>query len=154
VNKLIKITLLALLLLLVVFSILTDMPLGRAWPPAIRLGLYLKLASLLGLVIAAFVAWGYRNQIQASQKYRRADEAVTKANELLEHQQQACDLMEKRLIAQYEDKVRSVDEQVESVRKSYQKRLEDLQEQNLQLKETVGKLMNTIKKSGSAAETD
>jgi hypothetical protein len=154
-NKLIKIVLLSLLLLFVVFSILADLPIGQTWPPMISLGLYLKLVSLLGLVTAAFVAWGYRSRIQTSQKYRRADEVVAKANAFFEHQKEACDLMEKRLIADYNEKVKGVDDQVEGVRRDYRKRLKELQEQNVQLKETVGKLMNTIKKSGSrTAETD
>ncbi len=144
-SKLIKIILMSLLLLLVVFSILADMPIGQKWPPVISLGLYLKLVSLLGMVIAAFVAWGYRSRIQTSQKYRRADEVVAKAQETYEHQKEACSHMEKRLQTQYDEKVKGVDDQIEAVRRSYQKRLKELQEQNMELKETVGKLMNTIK---------
>ena len=72
-RKSIKIILITLLMLLIVFSILADMPIGQKWSVDIRLGLYLKLVSLAGLLIALFTAWGYRNKIQSSQKYRRAD---------------------------------------------------------------------------------
>jgi hypothetical protein len=143
--KPLKIILIAILMLLVVFSILADMPFGQKWPPAVSLGLYLKLVSLLGLIIAVFVAWGYRSEIQASQKYRRADEVVAKAQEAFERKKEACVQMEKRLQAKYDEKVSGVDNQIEAVRQAHQKRLEELQEQNVELKETVGKLMRTIK---------
>ena len=45
----------------------------------------------------------------------------------------------------HDEKVKGVDDQIEAVRRAYQKRLKELQEQNIELKETVGKLMNTIK---------
>ena len=53
--------------------------------------------------------------------------------------------MEKRLHAKYDEKEKGVDDQIEEVRRTYQKRLNELQKQNMELKETVGKLMQTIK---------
>ena len=144
-RKSIKIILITLLMLLIIFSILADLPIGRKWSFHIRLGLYLKLVSLAGLLIAFFAAWGYRYKIQSSQKYRRADEVVSKAQEAFERKREACAQMEKRLHAKYDEKQKGVDDQIEQVRRAYQKRLNELQEQNIELKETVGKLMQTIK---------
>jgi hypothetical protein len=144
-RKFIKILLISLLMLLIIFSILSDMPIGRKWTFDLRLGLYLKLVSLAGLLIAFFAAWGYRNKVQSSQKYRRADEVITKAQEALERKKEACAQMEKRLQAKYDEKEKGVEDQVEQVRRTYQKRLNELQRQNIELKETVGKLMQAIK---------
>lgn len=146
VRKPIKILLFTLLILLVIFSILADMPIGRKIQQGLSLGIYLKLASLLGLVIAAFMAWGYRSQVEASQKYRRADEVVAKAEETYERKRQACAQMEKRLMAEYEQKTKGVDQQIDEVRRAYKKRLKELKEQNMELKETVGKLMRALKR--------
>jgi dsDNA-specific endonuclease/ATPase MutS2 len=146
-RKFIRIILIALLMLLIVFSILADMPIGRKWSFDIRLGHYLKLVSLAGLLIALFAAWGYRNKIQSSQKYRRADEVVSQAQEAYERKKEACEQMEKRLHAKYDEKEKGVDDKIEEVRRTYQKRLNELQKQNIELKETVGKLMQTIKQA-------
>ncbi|MEJ2158744.1 MAG: hypothetical protein P8X96_25735 [Desulfobacteraceae bacterium] len=120
-GKPLKIVLMTLLLLLVVFSVLADLPVGQKFQGDIKLGTYLKWVSLLGLVIAAFAAWGYRSQVVASQKYRRADEVVAKA--------EASYALKKN-----------------EVRRAYKKRLKELKEQNMELKETVGKLMRTLKR--------
>lgn len=144
-RKTIKVLLITLLMLLIVFSILADMHIGQKGSFDIRLGLYLKLLSLVGLLIALITAWGYRNKIQSSQKYRRADEVVSKAQEAYERKKEACAQMEKRLHDKYDEKEKGVDDQIEEVRRTYQKRLNELQKQNMELKETVGKLMQTIK---------
>jgi biopolymer transport protein ExbB/TolQ len=145
VRKPLKIFLITLLLLLVVFSIIADLPIGQKLQKGIALGAYLKWVSLLGLIIAAFTAWGYRNQVVASQKYRRADEAVAKAEETYERKKKACEQMEERLRKAYEEKTKGVDNQIDEVRRAYKKRLKELKEQNMELKETVGKLMRTLK---------
>ena len=145
-RKPIKTLLLTLLMLLVIFSILADMPIGQKLQQDFGLGIYLKLVSLLGLVIVAFMAWGYRSQVEASQKYRRADEVVTKAEETYERKKKACEQMEKRLRAEYEQKTKGVDRQIDEVRRAYKKRLKELKEQNMELKETVAKLMHALKR--------
>lgn len=144
-RKPLKICLIVLLMLLVVFSIIADLPIGQTFRKEIALGAYLKWVSLLGLIIAAFTAWGYRNQVVASQKYRRADEVVAKAEEAYERKKKACEQMEERLRKTYDEKAKGVDNQIEEVRRAYKKRLKELKEQNMELKETVAKLMRTLK---------
>ncbi len=145
-GKPLKIILITLLLLLVVFSILADLPVGQKFQGDIKLGTYLKWVSLLGLVIAAFAAWGYRSQVIASQKYRRADEVVAKAEASYALKKKACEQMEERLRKTYDEKAKGVDDQINEVRRAYKKRLKELKEQNMELKETVGKLMRTLKR--------
>ena len=145
-NKPLKIALMTALVLLVVFSILADLPVGQKFQEGLRLGAYLKWVSLLGLVIAAFTAWGYRSQVIGSQKYRRADEVVAKAEEAYERKKKACEQLEERLRETYDQKIKGVDHQIDEVRQAYKIRLKELQEQNMELKETVGKLMQTLKR--------
>ena len=145
-GKAIKVVLITLLLVLVFFSIVADMPLGRQLQQGLDLGLYIRLASLLGLMIAAFLAWGYRSEVVSSQKYRRADEIMSQAEEAFERKKAVCDKMEKALQAKYDEKTKGIDAQIEAVRKAYRKRLKELTEQNVELKETVGKLMRTLKR--------
>lgn len=144
-RKSIKIILITVLVLLVICSIFSDLPVGRELLKGLDLGLYLKLVSLLGLLIAVFLAWGYRGKVLASQKYRRADEAISQAEEVFERKKKACDQMEKRLQAKYDEKADGLDAQIDEVRKAYQKQLKELKEQNIELKETVGKLIRTLK---------
>ena len=145
VRKELKIVLFTILMLLVGFSILADLPIGQRFQEGMKLGTYLKWVSLMGLLIAVFMAWGYRSQILASQKYRRADEAVAKAEETFEQKKKACEHMEKRLRSKYELKVKGVDKEIDAVRQAYKKRLKELTDQNMELKETVGKLMRALK---------
>ncbi len=135
-----------MLMLLVVFSILADLPIGQKFQLSLELGTYLKWVSLFCLLIAVFMAWGYRSQVISSQKYRRADEVVAKAEETYEQKQKACEQMEKRLQTKYDQKAKGVDKEIDTVRQAYKKRLKELREQNLELKETVGKLMRTLKR--------
>jgi hypothetical protein len=146
VNKPLKIALLTALVLLVFFSILSDFPIGQKFQEGLGLGAYLKWVSLLGLVIAAFTAWGYRSQVVGSQKYRRADEVVAKAEEMYARKIKACEQLEERLRKRYDQKTKGVDQQIDQVRQAYKKRLKELQEQNMELKDTVGKLMQTLKR--------
>jgi hypothetical protein len=146
VTKPLKIILLTVLVLLVVFSILADLPIGQKFQEGLRLGTYLKWVSLLGLIIAAFTAWGYRNQVVGSQKYRRADEVVAKAEEAYERKKKECEQMEERLRKAYDQKTQGVDQQIDEVRQAYKKRLKELHDQNMELKETVSKLMRTLKR--------
>jgi len=140
-----KIALIVLLFLLVIFSILTDLPMGQALKNTLDLGLYLKLISLLGLVIAVFLAWAQKRRVEASQKYRHAEEVLAQAQAAFEHKKQACDQMDQRLKATYAQKEQALDDKIGQIRAHYQQQLMVLKEQNMELKETVGKLMNALK---------
>ena len=140
-----KVALIALLFLLVVFSILADLPVGQALKNTLDLGLYLKLISLLGLMIAAFLAWAQKRRIEASQKYRRADEVLSQAQAAFERKKQACDQMDQRLKAAFAQKEQGLDDKIEQVKADYRQRIVALKEQNVELKETVGKLMQALK---------
>lgn len=140
-----KIVLIALLFLLVVFSILAELPAGRVLKDTLDLGLYLKLISLLGLLIAVFVAWGHKLKIESSQKYRRADEVLSQAQSTFDRKKQACAEMDQQLKDQFAQKEKALGDKIEQVKEEYQQRLLVLKEQNMELKETVGKLMKALK---------
>ncbi len=141
----VKIALIVLLFFLVIFSILTDLPIGKALKNTLDLGLYLKLISLLGLMIAVFFAWAHKCGIEASQKYRRADEALSQAQAVFERKKQACDQMDQNLKTTYARKEQELDAKIDQIKAECQKRMMVLKEQNMELKETVGKLMHALK---------
>lgn len=145
-GKTLKIVFMILLILLVAFSIMIDMPFAKSLRIDLDLGLYLKLVSLFGLIIAALIAWAHKSEVVSSQKYTRADEVLAQAEETLERKKEACKQMEKRLQAKFDEKEKGLDDQINLVRQAYQKRLNLLKEQNMELKETVGKLMRTLKR--------
>lgn len=140
-----KIALITLLFLLVIFSILADLPIGQVLKNTLDLRLYLKLISLLGLVIAVFLAWAHKLGVEASQKYRRADEVLAQAQAAFERKKQTCEQMEQRLAQTFEQREQGLDDQINQVREEYQQRLVVLKEQNVELKETVAKLMRALK---------
>ena len=142
---LVKIALITLLFILVMFSILADLPVGQAIRKTLDLGLYLKIVSLLGLLIAVTIAWAHKHAVEASQKYRRADEVLAQAQAVFERKKQACQNMEQRLSETFAKKEQALDEQIEQAKAEYQQRLLVLKEQNVELKETVAKLMRALK---------
>jgi hypothetical protein len=141
-----KIVLIVLICLLILFSVLADLPVGQQFKLSISLGLYLKLVSLLAMVMAALSIWAHKRRVELSQKYRRADEVLALAEAAFERKKHLCDQMEKQLQEAYVQKEQGLDGQIDQVRKEYQQRLNVLKEQNLELKETVAKLMHALKK--------
>jgi hypothetical protein len=146
VRSFVKIALTLLLGLLIVFAVVADLPIGQKLGPLLGLGLYLKLISLLGMLTLALFAWGHKHRIEASQKYRRADEALKQAEATLERKRQVCEQMEQQLKETYQKKEQGLDDQIEQVRMECQQRLNALKAQNIELKETMAKLMNTLKR--------
>lgn len=141
-----KVALILLLGLLIVLAVVADLPLGQKLAPLLGLGLYLKLISLLGMLALVLFAWGHKRGIEASQKYRRADEALKLAEATLERKRHVCDQMEQQLKEAFKKKEQGLDSQIEEVRMEYQQRLNALKTQNMELKETVAKLMSTLKR--------
>ena len=146
VRLVIQIVLIAAFFLLIIFAIITDLPMGQRLPSLLNLGIYLKLISLFGMVTLALFAWGRKRQIETSQKYRRADEVLAQAEAAFERKRQLCDQMEQRLKAPLANRGQETGVQIDEVRAEFQQRLEGLKQQNLELKETVAKLMGIVKK--------
>ena len=144
-GQLVKICVVTALMVLVIFSLLADMPFVRQLDQGLSLGVYIRLASLLSLMAVAFYAWGYKRQIESSQKYRRADEVLEQAETSIARRQAALDQKEARLKADFAKKESSLDRQIGQSVAAYQQRINHLKEQNIELKETVGKLMQALK---------
>ena len=141
-----KIALITVLFLLIILSITADLPFGQRLRFLLDLGLYLKLISLFGMATLVLFAWGRKCQIEASQKYRRADEVLAQAEAASERKRRQCDKMEQRFKASMAEREQGLDEQIEQVRVEYQQRLNGLKKQNLELKETVARLMSVVKR--------
>lgn len=146
-GKYLKVLLISLFVLLVVFAAMADRPIVSKMIGGVQLAPYLRLAGLLGLVIAVFLAWGYKRRIEASQKFVRAQEVLDQAEEKAERLKRESERLEQDLKADYEQKKLDLDELISEMKHDYEERLMALKEQNIELKESVGKLMRIVKKS-------
>ncbi len=144
-GKLFKICAIAALMVLVVFSLLADMAFLRQLEKGLSLGAYIRMASLLSLAAAVLYAWGYKRQVESSQKYRRADEALNQAETAAVRRQAVLDQKEEHLKAEYAEKEALLDKQIGQSVAAYQQRIKILKKQNVELKETVAKLMQALK---------
>ena len=123
-----------------------EMDFMRSIPGLFDFAAYIRIASLLLLLIAMFLALGYMKKIQASQKYSRAKEMLAEAEETSKRKQTAAMELEERLKATYAEKEKGLDREVEQLKKQCREELRDLKQQNIALKESVSKLMAIVKK--------
>jgi len=149
VRKILKILLMMLFLSLVVFAAIVDRLAIETVLGGLRPGPYLRLIGALGMFVALFLSWGYKRKIEASQKYVRAQEVLTQACQQSEQARLESERLEKRLIAEYEQKKASLDQQLLQLKQEYEERIMALKEQNMALKESVGKLMKMVRKGKS-----
>ena len=146
-GKSIKVIFITLFVSLVIFAAIADRPIVEQLLGGLHLAPYLRIISVLGLIIAVFTAWGYKRKIEASQKIVRAQEILTQAGEKEERAKQESQRLEEKLKADYEQKKMLLEEQASQMKKEYEERMRTLKEQNIALKESVGKLMQMVKKN-------
>jgi hypothetical protein len=150
VRKLIKIVLGALLILLVVFAVFADLPAGKAFLAGyLDLALYLKMISLLGMLIALFLSMGYKHRVDASQKYRRANSVQVEAQAKAERHEKILQRMEQNLQKDYAKKEQGLNSQIKEAYAGYEKRLKNLKRQNIELKESLAKVVRALKRERS-----
>lgn len=135
-----------LLLVMVVFAGFSETDLFKDWLGYLGIRVYLRLASLLGLLIALLYAWGYRKKIVSSQKYLRAEEVLAQAQAKAESKQRALESAKEKLDAHYVQKEKDLQIKIEKVKDEYNQRINELKTQNMKLKESVAKLMQVVKK--------
>lgn len=140
----------AFLVLLVVFAAIADRPAAKEWTGTMDLSLYLRLVALLALIIAVFRAWGYKREVEASQKYQRAQEVLNQAGVNAERKQRALVELEQRLMAQYAEKEQALNLAMDEAKADFQNRLIALKEQNMKLKDEVAGLIQEIKRKKQA----
>jgi hypothetical protein len=145
-GKFFKVILFALLLVLVLFALLADLPFAEALHRYLDFALYVRLASLIGLLIALIWFWERKKKTDASQKFQRANEVLAEAEETAHRKRLAIEQMEKKLKSKYAKKDKGLDAQIHQVKSSFEQRIKALNEQNIELKDTVSKLMAALKK--------
>lgn len=145
-GKALKIASMTLLVLMVVFAGLSETGFIKQWLGFLDIGLYLRLVGLLAMLIALFWAWGYRNKVLSSQKYRRADEVLAQAQAKAVSKQRATEQAREKLDAEYVQKEKELQGEIDKIRQEYTDRINDLKAQNVRLKESVAKLMQVVKK--------
>jgi DNA anti-recombination protein RmuC len=145
-RKLLKITLITLLLLLVLFAMLAEMQFFKRFPHHLEFALYLKLISLLGMLIALIMVWSHKQKTVASQKFQRANQVLAEAEKTAQRKQNALEQLEKKLKREYAKKDQGLDGQIYQIKSGFEQRIKVLNEQNIELKDTVSKLMRALKK--------
>lgn len=145
-GKFLKVILFTLLLVLVLFALLADLPFAETLHRYLDFALYARLASLLGLLIALVWFWERKKKIDTSQKFQRANEVLAEAKETVRRRQQAIEQLEKKLQSVYAEKDKGLDAQIHQIKSGFEQRIKTLNEQNIELKDTVSKLMAALKK--------
>jgi hypothetical protein len=145
-GKFLKVILFTLLLVLVLFALLADLPFAETLHHYLDFALYTRLASLLGLLIALVWFWERKKRTDASQKIQRANEVLAETEETVRRKQQAIEQMEQKLTCEYAKKEKGLDAQIYQIKSGYEQRIKTLKEQNIELKDTVSKLMAALKK--------
>ncbi|MCJ8500515.1 hypothetical protein [Desulfatitalea alkaliphila] len=146
-----KITAFTLLFLLVLFGAIADLPMMQArwhldtWLGSLDRILYIRLAGLLGLVMACLWAWGYKRRFEASHKFRRSKEVLAQAEAAADGKRQALARMEEQLKATFAAKEDALQNTLAEAKREHAQQLQSLREQNLQLKDAVSKLMTKLK---------
>jgi ubiquinone biosynthesis protein COQ9 len=145
-GKFIKVVLFTLLLVLVLFALLADLPFAETLHRYLDFALYTRLASLLGLLIALVWFWERKKRTDASQKFQRAQKVLAEAEETARRRQQAIEKIEHKLKSTYAEKDKGLDAQIHQIKSGFEQRIKTLNEQNIELKDTVSKLMAALKK--------
>lgn len=134
------------MIVLVIFAVAADRFTYSELIGGVTFAAYIRVASLLGLVILLFYAIGFRQKIVLSQKYRRAHEVLAQAESDAERKQRSLEKARGDLEAEFKNREQAVTEQKESLEADYKEKIVQLKEQNIKLKETVSRLMLEIKK--------
>ncbi len=145
-GKFFKVILFTLLWVLVLFALLADLPFAETLRRYLDFALYVRLASLLGLLIALVWFWERKKKADASQKFQRANDVLAEAEETVRRRRAAIEQMEQKLKNEYAEKDKGLDAQIHQIRSGFEQRIKKLNEQNIELKDTVGKLMAALKK--------
>ena len=145
-GKFVKVILFTFLLVLVLFALLADLPFAETLHRYLDFALYVRLASLLGLLIALVWLWERKKKSDTSQKFQRANQVLAEAEETVRRKQQAIEKMEQKLKNMYSEKDKGLDAQIHQVKSGFEQRIKTLNEQNIELKDTVSKLMAALKK--------
>jgi uncharacterized coiled-coil protein SlyX len=144
-GKLLKIILFTSLLVLVLFALLADLPFAEPLHRYLDVALYARLAGLLGLAIALVWFWERKKRTDASQKIQRANEVLVEADKTVRRKQQAMEQMEAKLNSEYVEKEKGLGARIDQIKSGYDQRIKALNEQNIELKDTVAKLMAALK---------
>lgn len=154
--KLLKIILLVLLILLVFMALIADKPQISAIFHIMNFSFYVRIASILGLIIVVFTAWGYKRRIETSQKYRRADHIIAEAEATAQRHERNAMLIEEKLKTDFQQKTKVLKDRLAQLKAEHQHQLMALKTQNVQLKEEVSKLMRILKQkqAGNSDEAE
>ena len=110
------------------------------------LSTYLRIISILWLILAIALALGFKRRIEMSQKYRQADKILAESKAAAKRKERAAMLLEEKLRAGYDRKVDEMRAEMDEMTVDYKKKLLLLKTQNLKLKDMASKLLKIVKK--------
>ncbi|GEM_PF-1392994 len=149
-SKFLKAIPVALFLLLAASTVISE------WKPDLTVGelisgpAFWRVAVLLGLLALVYLSWGFLRKLEASQKYRRAEDVLREARQVAEREKEAA--LERHRQLEDECRRKLAEKEAELARerarlRAYAKKVE---RQNLELKATVGRLMKMVKQKRPA----
>jgi hypothetical protein len=151
-RKGVKIGLLMLLFLLVLFSFIGEWRGLSGFRGLVDLTVYTRIVSVLGLTLVVLLVWHHKRQMEISQKYRRADQILVEAAAAAKQKEGALKQFEAQASAILAQKEQELSTRLSLIQSEHQRQLLALKEQNVALKETVGKLMQALKGSKMDAQ--
>ena len=143
--KSLKIICLGLIFILAAASVTIEMPFMQEISNFLPLPVYIRLASVLSLLALVFWIWGNNRKITTSQKYTRAKEILTEAENQARRKNEAGIQLEERLKAAYAQKEQGLEARIQEVEQECRERLKELKKQNMELKESAANLMAALK---------
>lgn len=140
----VKIVLQIVVGLLVTLALIVERPVVASLLGSLNLEYYYKAALVVAMIVAFVLAWGYKHKIEASQHYQQAQNILAAAKAAAKRRERACMLLEEKMKADVGEKERALLEQIETLRREHRAETARLQNENLQLKQTLAGLMQNV----------
>ncbi len=138
-----------------VFILLAASTLTSEWRPDLSLQellsgpLFWRVSILLVLLALVYYGWGFVRRVEASQKYRRAEEVLEEARKKAENEKDAASQLRKKIETECQRKLAEKQRELERETVKLKEYIKTIEHQNLELKATVGRLMRLLKKKKS-----
>lgn len=149
-TRILKLIPIALFLLLAASTVISE------WKPDLTLQelisgpVFWKMAVLLILLAMVYWGWGFLRKVEASQKYRRADDVLKEARRIAEREKEAALELQKRVEKECSRKMAEKEAELKREKARLKEYVKKIERQNLELKATVGRLMKLVKQKSPA----
>ncbi len=140
----------ALFLLLAVSTLISEWSPELSFEEIISGPVFWRINVWLALLALVYWGWGFLRKMEASQKYRRAEHVLQEARQEAERQKAAALQLQKQVEEKCRRKFAEKEAQLSQEKTRLQEYVKKMERQNMELKETVGRLMKLVKQKGLA----